>query len=313
MIRWGCLLAIATAQVLASAYSQEWSDSGSHPISKDERIIWLQKFTLARGGMTNIAPHRSEYKRRASTPEAMAQLLQIVNGNRGRKLGNEDPYFLPVHTALKLLGATGRDEAVDAIATYLGHENPRFRDFSMHALKVSMNPRAVKFIKAAVIDIENGMPAKPELARGSDTSLEDLARAHLALSTIGGSEAFGAIDESLLRLKTRYGDSQLLEKLIRQNETTRDVPQSQQPSPGSSERSASNVNDPPPVPPANKEIANESEKALSSGENVRSARLPERSEKEQSVPLWLWIVGIIVGLALVTLVGRGRKFPRDRR
>jgi hypothetical protein len=188
---------------------------------------------------------------------------------------------------------------VGAIAPYLRHPIPAVRAHAAESLRITQNPAAVPFLKAALIEFESRLPSVLVADPETEASIETLTSCFRALSMIRSEDALSALDASVSRLRQRFSGAEVGIELIRQLQFIREtggvqgyrrerdarshVPQTTQPT--------GRVNDRHPPSPVKGAM---SEESLSKADETLASH-------------WPWVIGGILTLfGLIVLASKHR-------
>lgn len=195
----------------------------AEPAPESPDTVWLFDFLQPYGGRHDFSKAMGALAPKLKDPVVWQRLVRIV---RGAEKHDFIEKLLPreeTETALSLLGYVQNDEAVAVIAPYLKHQSIQVRENAAESLRITHNPKAVLPLKAALLEAERQLPGTLVADRGTEVSVNALSTYFRSLSMIRSDEALAALDESLARLKARYGNSSVGRDLVGQLEHIREI------------------------------------------------------------------------------------------
>ena len=282
--------------VLGPVTAQDVQPRAFDPNYDDPEVRALNKLIAPQEG-EDPATTFARYKSELSDERLFSQIIALLKRNANRPL-EDNPYQDSVLEAIKVLGFTGRDQAVDAIAPYLKQPTPSVQTRVADSLRITQNPRAVPPLKTALVDVESRLPTALVANPDTEASLTTLGAYFRSLSMIRSDDALAALDASLNRLRSRYGASEVGVELLRQLQHVRETGGIQE-----YRRSAASpvpVEQPPSLPVAAPAPAVPTATPMPSSPISTSAESPAPLAEHQA-PVWPWVAGILA-LAVVALL-----------
>lgn len=271
--------------------------------AEDPLVRWMYEYTMPRGGPGEVGKYLGSYAAEATEPERFRRLVQVATIYRGRALNPEDPYRQPVRAALRILGATGRDDVIDVIGAYISHPTPDMNAVAVDSLRNTKNPKAIPYLALALSQIEARLPMVLNDDPAVSERFERMVAPIQALSAFGEAEASVALDASVARLREKYGSSKQGETLLAEVQRLRDKGRRER------ERSLSPSGAPPKHPLKGVRSSPVKSRVVASRQSGATSVLPPKSSDSSIEPARLGVVVAVI--LLVVLLLWARRFKAD--